>query len=387
MAGEPEGGLVARPERIEAAPGHATLRLHALTGLRWWAAFWVFCHHLLNYTSVPLVLLLPMRIGHLGVTFFFVLSGFVLTWSWASKVRISTFYTRRFARIYPSHFVALLIAIPVFYATNPNPAHSWVKPWDLGVVSLSVPLLQGWSRDPDVLFSGNPAAWTLSCEAFFYALHPLVMMALARMRARGALWLALGSLGMAVVYRWICLGSPDAWWAAGMPWPIARFPEFVVGMGLAWAMRHGWRPRIPHWLGWGVFGGALVLLSVASYRTYLAPAARFTNEIMLAACALIIAVVAAHAAAGKRSLLATRPLVALGNWSYAFYLVHSTVIYAVLNLVGPAAGRTHTIGGSAALLGASIGLAFVLHRWVEIPLERRIRAWKDARDRHYTSLR
>lgn len=118
-------------------------RLDALTGLRWWAAFWVFGYHLLNYTGMPLLIAAPLEIGSIGVTFFFVLSGFVLTWSMTGEVSASTFYTRRFARIWPSHIVALLLAIPVFYAFIPPTDASWIKPVDVGTLLLSVPLLQG----------------------------------------------------------------------------------------------------------------------------------------------------------------------------------------------------------------------------------------------------
>lgn len=54
-------------------------RLDALTGLRWLAAFWVFGYHMLNFGSPPAPVELVNRLGFLGVTFFFVLSGFVLT--------------------------------------------------------------------------------------------------------------------------------------------------------------------------------------------------------------------------------------------------------------------------------------------------------------------
>lgn len=60
-------------------------------------------------------------LGHYGVAFFFVLSGFVLTWSAKPTTTMPTFWWRRFARIYPASFVALLLAIPVFYSFDPDP--------------------------------------------------------------------------------------------------------------------------------------------------------------------------------------------------------------------------------------------------------------------------
>src|SRR5690349_6614625 len=57
----------------------STARIESLTGLRWWAAFFVFTHHM-GYLA-PLPIREFLKLGTSGVTFFFVLSGFVLTWS------------------------------------------------------------------------------------------------------------------------------------------------------------------------------------------------------------------------------------------------------------------------------------------------------------------
>lgn len=95
-------------------------RLDAITGLRWWAAFAVFLFHVRNIVPLPGPVAEVAQFGYLGVAFFFVLSGFVLTWSWRPDVDKRTFYWRRFARIYPLNVVTLLLAIPVFYSFAPD---------------------------------------------------------------------------------------------------------------------------------------------------------------------------------------------------------------------------------------------------------------------------
>ena len=359
-------------------------RLDALTGLRWWAAFWVFAYHLGALITIPGPLLWPVEYGYLGVTFFFVLSGFVLTWSFAPTLPQSTFYVRRFARIWPSHMVALALAIPVFYSLTPDPQQTWVKPFDPGVIALSVPLLQGWSRDPMILFSGNPAAWTLSCELFFYALHPFIARGLARVSVRGALWVAFGAIAVAVAYRFACIQEPTAWWSASMPWPISRLPEFILGMAIAWAFRSGWRPRIRLWPSVAVFGAGLFLISVLPRITPDSALVRvsspFTNEIMTALCGLVIIGATVTSLQMRRTWLASKPMVRLGVWSYAFYLVHATVIYAALSAFGHVSGGWLSVVWAIVILGAGVGVAFLLHRWVEFPAERVIRRWKADRD-------
>lgn len=358
-------------------------RLDSLTSLRWFAAFAVFGHHFLNFATVPQPLSGLMGFGHLGVPFFFVLSGFVLTWSWRASVDTRTFYWRRFARIWPLHMVTLLIAIPVFYRVVAPPDAPWIKPLDVGILLLSVVLLQGWSRDPVILFSGNPAAWTLTVEAFFYALHPFITMPLRRLGRRGALIAAGVVIAAALGLRIATIPWPGGWTGA-IPWPVLHLYEFVLGMCLAWAIRAGWRVRIPllvpalAMLAWFVFllVGAAVP-SLTPTKTAMSP---FTLEVVTILFATMIASAATHDIDGKRSWLRWRPLVALGEWSFAFYLIHATIIYALLELLGHQnAGMPRTAVWLVVLLGASILAAWTLHRFIERPLERRLRAWQDTR--------
>jgi peptidoglycan/LPS O-acetylase OafA/YrhL len=370
------------------SPGQSTVRtdrprLEALTGLRWLAAFWVFGYHMQNFGSLPFPFDLPVHLGYLGVTFFFVLSGFVLTWSMQPGLRISTFYTRRFARIWPSHFIALLLAIPVFYTLSTDPEHGWVKTLSIPILLLSVVLFQGFSRDPVILFSGNPAAWTLSCEALFYALHPFLGRHLRRASMRGALIVALVVIAVAFAYRALAqLGSGQ--WVEAVPVPFERIPEFALGMAIAWAFAQGWRPRIPVSLAWALFAlviGGLTVAPRLDTPDLAQFAGTFMNELATVACALLITAVASSALAGRRSWLAHPWMVRLGNWSFTFYLVHATVMYAVLNIIGGARdpGWSNLVWG-AGIFALALALSAALHYWVEAPAERRIRRWKDRRD-------
>lgn len=358
-------------------------RLDALTGLRWLAAFWVFGYHLLMFGPLPYPFNLPSQLGFMGVTFFFVLSGFVLTWSMRPSLNVSSFYVRRFARIWPAHMVSLLLAIPVFYTLAAEPSHSWVKTFSLPVLLLSVVLVQGFSRNPDILFSGNPAAWTLSCEALFYAVHPFLGKLLRRASRRGALIIAATTLAIAFGYRSATFVGP-AGWSDGIPLPFDRIPQFVLGMAIAWAIAQGWRPRVPVTVAWIAFVVILSWLTVgpsAGYGALSELPARFSNEFASVACALLIVAVSISALRGRRSWLAHPMMIRLGDWSYAFYLVHATVMYAVLNIIGGPRGS----GGSNLIWGAGIfavalALAAGIHHLVEVPSERAIRGWKDRRD-------
>jgi peptidoglycan/LPS O-acetylase OafA/YrhL len=348
-------------------------RLDSLTGLRWWAAFAVFLHHMGSFAPLPVREFLVF--GNFGVTFFFVLSGFVLTWSARPGLSVTTFWWRRFARIWPAHAVALLLAVPVFYSTSPSAADWWVKPLDLGVLALSVVLLQGWWRDPAILFSGNPAAWTLTCEAFFYSLHPALHRWFLRWRRGAVLAATAGVVGVAVLLRMAVLAWPDSP-VADLPLPVVRLTEFVIGIGVARAMRLGWRPRLTPFIAYALTAAVLALAHVFSDRV----AARFVNEAVIVVFALMIAGVAGRDVTGAPSLLRSRPFVVLGEWSYAFYLVHATVVYAALALLGDRPVGWGGLVWYPVLLAICLLAAAALHLLVEKPAEQRLRDWWD--DRH-----
>lgn len=355
-------------------------RLDSLTGLRWWAAFAVFLHHMTNLAPLPIHA--GLALGTYGVMFFFVLSGFVLTWSVTARpVSVSTFYWRRFARIYPAHLVALAIAIPVFYSAMPLPEQTWVKPLDISVLLLSLVLLQGWVREPTVLFSGNPAAWTLTCEAFFYALHPLLSRPLRALGSSTALAIAAAIFLIPALIRGVALAVPDLPTVL-LPLPVARLGEFAIGMCLAHAMRRGWIPKARTALVMAGSGLIVSVLAIARGTDWLGSfgglLASGTTELMLIVCVALIVSVASRDMVGGRSLLRHPLLVKLGEASYAFYLVHATLMYAVLAVVGRQYSAGAVLWYPVMLVGSLI-CAFLLHRLVERPGERHLREWWDRR--------
>ena len=357
-----------------------TPRLDSLTSLRWWAALAVFFFHVRNIVPMPGPIGEIARYGNFGVAFFFILSGFVLTWSWRPDVGIGTFYWRRFARIFPLHVITLIVAVPVFYAFAPDPSQTWVKPVDIAVLLLCLVLLQGWSREPAVLFAGNPAAWTLTAEMFFYALHPFLTKVLRLLSGRAALLVAAGILALSFAARILMVIDPGGW-LAGLPWPILRLNEFMIGMCLAWSIRLGWRPRIPVAVPVALLAAFIVGMTAldrvpqaTATHAMLAP---FVSEIMVALFALMICAFAAADLAGRTRLSRSRPLVLLGEWSYAFYLIHATLIYLALEHFGVQSGLFGLVW-IVVLLGLSITFAWLLHIAVERPVERRLRSWQNA---------
>ncbi|HZX05785.1 acyltransferase [Kribbella sp.] len=373
----PSPGAPPSPSEGDAGPPRPSGRLprvESLTGLRWWAAFFVFCHHMTQLAPLPIYDFL--KYGVSGVTFFFVLSGFVLTWSAQPGTKIRTFYRRRFARIVPLYLITLVAAFFVFYRVDPPHGMPWIKPVSVTVLVLSVLLVHGWSNNPDILYGGNPAGWTLSVEAFFYAYFPFVWRLTRRLKTAGGLILCVAIVVVSAAYKLALFHYKTE--IPILPQPVLHSVAFLFGIGLAIALRSGWKPRIPVWFAFLVTGGGLYVLWYSGAHPTQFPGAvtmgLCQKEILTLLYGFLILAVAARDMRGGRSLLRSKPLVALGKWSYAFYLVHATIMYAIKEYHGIAG----PIGWSnltwyAGVLALSIFASAVLFKFVEHPMERLLR--------------
>lgn len=231
-----------------------------------------------------------------------------------------------------------------------------------------------------ILFSGNPAAWTLTVEAFFYALHPWLNRALGLIRSRGATILILTAFAAAIGYRVAVVLAPQMWWAA-LPLPITRLGEFIIGMGLARLMLLGVRIRIRPILGYAILAGFILWQVVGARLGFddrvFVWALSLREEVLIGIFALIILAVGARDANGGASLLRTGPLLHLGAWSFAFYLVHATVMYVFLALFGRQALSYGNLLWYVPVFAVALLLAWALYRFIERPLELRMRRWGD----------
>ncbi|MHC3392184.1 acyltransferase family protein [Streptomyces lavendulocolor] len=347
-------------------------RLPSLTGLRFWAALLVVLYHLSRQVGELPGLGEAVRYGRSGVTFFFVLSGFVLAWTYDGKrVPAPVFLWRRFARVWPLLAATTVLSVGAWLALG--------KEVSARAVAASLLLVHAWVPDPVVLRGGNPAAWSLSDEAWFYLVFPLLMALPAVRSARGRRWLA-GAVCVAVVLVWlggalIADGATRAW--AQDYLPLTRTAQFLLGVVTGLAVARGWRPPVGPWpavallAGWHV---ALVPWSDAVpdalwYGPYAA-----SQLLATPLFALLVAAAARADLDGRPTGLRGTWPVRLGHWSYAWYLIHEIVIRLWLGHFGRPAGPVGTAAVWCLVLAVSLTLSACAYHWVEHPLERRLRA-------------
>jgi peptidoglycan/LPS O-acetylase OafA/YrhL len=332
--------------------------LRSLTSLRFFAAMMVVAYHSAIQSSgdgsQPHGVL---RFGYLGVTFFFVLSGFVLVWSAREGDRAGQFYRRRFARVWPLHALTFVLAVALGASTL---IHHRGPGWS---GALNVTLLQAWSRDHEVIYGFNGVSWSLSAEAFFYAMFPLLVLA-----ARRAGGLATTCAGVA----WLVAGATlseltnDGWWSEVLP--AYRIGEFVIGMGLALLVRRG-APRmnatVAACLLVGAYAAAVVLNRVTAggltYRPWLAAL------LVLPGLALLLIGLAQRDVEGSETYLTSPTLVRLGQWSFALYMIHELMLRAASPVM-----VDHRWTVPLAIL-VCIAAAGLLYERFERPVEQRLR--------------
>lgn len=167
-----------------------SIRIPHITFTRFIAALAVVIFHegLLVYPfTIPLLTFFLQR-GGLAVTYFFVLSGFILTvvyYPKKTKINLKDFYLARFARIYPVYFISLVVFIAFFIAFN-------LKGIQINNVLLSLFMLQSWITNS--LQAINGPAWSLSVEFFFYLIFPFIVVFIAKLTRRNRLFFILISI-------------------------------------------------------------------------------------------------------------------------------------------------------------------------------------------------
>ena len=346
--------------------------IQTLTSLRFFAAFWVVLFHVheigLN-TGGSTAYLAFALLGYLGVSFFFVLSGFILVYVYAGRsVTKGEFWQARFARIYPVYLFSLLVSFGTLM-------HFWpvTQQRHLGaLVLIAHPLLiEAWF--PQLLLTWNPVAWTLSAEAFFYLLFPFLLPRLQKLEwPQLRLCLAGFWITSLIFTGGYVLLHPDGvlhttaadnqlfWLGVIKLNPIVRLPEFLLGMAVGVAfLRFRGRPQ-----NWPIVTGALLVLAAILFQRYI-PFPMMHSGLLAPAFALLIFGFATQPPWTRP--LAAKPLVLLGEASYSLYLLHSFFIVTAMIMFGRS---PHLTLVTVATVLVAILAAIIVYYLLERPLRR-----------------
>lgn len=341
-------------------PAHGRVgRLGALDALRFVAALSVVAFHFTmsgpawdgNPPSAVGAVGRYAIYGTMGVSLFFVISGFVvLMTAWGRDV--PSFVASRVGRLFPAYWAAVVIAAAISFVLWP--AESTVNghsPSHAGAL-LNLTMLQGATGTPDL----NGAFWTLWTEARFYViLSAFLLVGLTRQRvlAFATLWPVLGAI---VAHTHNSLLSTLL---------IADYaPYFAGGMLLYLIYRDG--HDVGTWLLVGVQSLFAAVFAASHYpmsiaKTAMWPASQTVVAVLSFACFGLVALVTLT----RLSRHSARWMTSLGALTYPLYLVHEKLGLYVIHRLHRGVSPWATIGAAALI---SLSLAIALHLAVEKPL-------------------
>lgn len=354
----------------------AGAHLPALTGLRFVLALYVVLHHLTGKgrmldpwaRTLPDWLYVVIHSGYLAVGTFFILSGFVLARSYASKPwdRLSLIHygIGRWARVYPVYLLSLAVIAPIMFNDLLLPGRPDLNGSERAALLADYGfVLQGWRGNQ--LVNWNTPAWSLSCEFFFYLCFPLLAVLLRNTRVSRL----LGAVGLALCVPSILerLGVPSAWK------PLLHLADFLLGIATAgvydvicrsraWLAGRGYLLYVPA----AAAGFVIIVLSPVLERTI------NMNSVLRPWNALLLLGLALGGGLPARSL-STGLAVFLGKASYSIYILHIPLLWWYRR------SWIHLSGAVPQTVSAIVYLAFVLvvsaivYRIVEEPANRAIR--------------
>ncbi|MCB2410223.1 acyltransferase family protein [Hymenobacter lucidus] len=347
----------------------------ALTGLRAVAAYCVFLFHFPPVeaagSELQQVLHALCREGHIGVSLFFTLSGFLICQRYYQQPlggpQLVSYALRRWARIWP----VFLLATTATFLLN----KLYLTDNALWLYVANITLLKGFTDS--LAFTGIVQTWSLTVEECFYLLAPPLFW-LAR-RFSPVAWLAVAAGLLAL--GWGIYGNAETDFQSAHFMLVAtifgRSSEFLLGAAFALAAR-SWLPRRATWLGGLLLGlvvGTLTLIQLHTGKVSIdtLPGVAVNNLLLPLATGLLLWGLTAEKTWLQRGL-STPLLQVLGKSSYCFYLIHMGVWHDQLTAWLPAGLPALLQFGLVFLLtvAASIGLYYLVEKPLHKLLTRQI---------------
>lgn len=346
--------------------------LTALTSIRFLAALRVAIYHLVHWDATGYwwrgLMATPA-----SVSYFFVSSGFLLTYTYAlrfdrGEISFGRFWLGRAVRLLPVYYLGLLLAFPLLFHDH---VFSLVK------TVATVFLVQSWFPGA-VLYWVYPA-WALSNLAFCYLSLPFLLRATRSMSHSASLILAALAwlTSLAVSFTYVHL-NPDglttintgtsAFWLYVLKYnPAIHIPEFLIGV-LAARFFNSRGALTTAQANFAFVASAAVILAVLLLGNIIPYPVTHTGLL-----APLLALFILSLASGGFAARALQPawFVLLGQSSFALYILHAPLWDYLQWTFGVSLVTSH--GFRAVALVGIVALSVALYKWVEVPITNALR--------------
>lgn len=372
--------ITTRPYPAQVSRAPAARYLPALTGLRFALALWVILHHLTGRNmllagwaaTLPAAVQSILHGGYLAVQTFFLLSGFVLAQSYAStrwhRRNLARFAVARVARTVPAYLLSLAVVAWFIVQFLLKPGRSAML--KLSVLADYVFLLQGWTGSMGI--GWNTPAWSLSCEFFFYACFPLLLIWLGR----GGLLRTYSALAASFVVPVLLAhaGLPSQWK------PLHHLSDFVAGIAAAAiyrAIMHA--GATPKWLGAAFYLPALAAGAAFIVFPHVLDGALFDLNTVLRPLNVALLIGLACGDGFLARTLAGKTVDYLGQASYSMYILHIPLLWWYSRYTTFRWGSVPPAWVGFVFIAAVIGVSIAAFEFVETRANSRIRTWAASR--------
>ncbi|HEY5826156.1 MAG TPA: acyltransferase [Cyclobacteriaceae bacterium] len=344
-----------------------------LTGLRALAASMVFFHHANPFlpNGSQRILFLFVNEFHVGVSLFFVLSGFLIYSRYESSLFKTShwflhYLQNRFARIYPLYFLLTTLTFAALLITD----RLTLNAEGMFIYITNITLLKGFFNE--LKFTGIGQGWSLTVEECFYFLAPFLFLRWTKLKFIIPVILLLsGSLLVLLFSRVDFYGFFSNFHFMMVYTFFGRCFEFCAGIGLASYLKNRGDKRI---LWSATYFGLIGILLIISLLTLLGengnsglehPTGVLLNNFILplAIATFIYGLIKENTWIQK--ILSSDLASLLGKSSYAFYLIHAGIFFSAIY---------HYVTQNVFLIFVLLLLtAMALYYFVEKPLNER---WK-----------
>ncbi|WP_165822062.1 acyltransferase family protein [Hymenobacter edaphi] len=315
-----------------------------------------------------------LSLGAQGVSLFFVLSGFLITYlllqeeAARGRVSIGAFYWRRALRIWPLYFVCMgfgFVLVPWYMHLTQQPWHETADP---GMFALFLANFDGFRHGNAIPAAFNLAVlWSVSVEEQFYLVWPVLLMVLFRWWRPGACLLIIG---LSLWFRYTHPTDEARLYAH----TLSVAGDLAVGSLAGWASfryagLRAWLGRWPRWAVPAVYLGLLVLLA-AQYVLGPHPLNVAVERLLRAAFFAFIVLEQNYAAHSPFKLGRSRWLTYWGTYTYGFYCLHPIVLMVVSETIrqfGLPTQLPTVVGLTLVSLPLSAGLAWLSYEYLERP--------------------
>ncbi len=373
---------------ISLSKGNNSKSIDELTGIRFFAALHVVFFHFIYLggefsAALPKPFLYMVGYGESAVAFFFILSGFILTYVYTDKdhklkVPFRTFAVARFARLYPVYILGLLLDLPrgISYFLNTYDFQAALV--KIGVsLGAYITMVQAWHDR--VAITWNSPAWSLSNEFFFYLVFPLLLVPIMRAKKYLLPFVILYLLPIVIYFTSAKVFHVDfneattaVFWRS---LPAIRVTEFIIGMFLGKLFITENRfsnyiksnAKLMGYVFWLILSVSLAFIAI---RTSF-PRGIFSNVFLLPCFAMMI-ILLATVKVPFAGIFSNKPMVLLGNASFSLYIVHQPV-YEYISAMLKGFGLQHSFLFLALYLILVILFSILLYKYFESPCQRWLR--------------